>query len=623
MVEQAQRLSSVLAAVEAGAVAEADLRGLAKDKLHYGSTGDWLTHTGGLRRGEGKRRVVRAHALTGPLTRTRQALVAGEVSATQVDPIIDAVHGLPSGELVRARGEQAMLEHAKSLDATELARLGRHLAHVVDPDQVDRRLEAQLEREDRAAHLNRYLAITEDRAGGVRIKGYGSTEDAALLKAALLPLTCPTPTTDDEDGSGELARDPRDHGARMWDALIATAHHALTTSLPPETHATPPRLLVTLDHDTLKGELGARGIGTTEDGAELSPATLRRLACDAEIIPAVLGTRGEVLDIGRTRRLVTAVLWTALVLQGPALHLPRLHPTPGDVPRPPPPHWADGGTNGARQPRPALRAPPPGHPSARPGRSGSTPTTSDPNSGHHPNPVSTRMDPTKTPARIARRSEDPARPELHRDPRSGVSHLRYGVLPGALTRTAHHQQVAVTQLEDERLATPTWPEHQTPRVAERRDRDHGVLHAAAPDRVAVPRDAVTAVAVVAAAGRHERLAELGEVVGAQLFARLHEQRVRERLAVAVGVDEPRYVDDPVIHLPPLGPPRHVGHEPGEHLIGARHPVAAYVDPGAAGQGVSDRAGQRPEPGGGRLEEGALEIHACQRSTGSNRCSISP
>ncbi len=54
VVEQAQRLSSVLAAVEAGAVAEADLRGLAKDKLHYGSTGDWLTHTGGLRRGRGE-----------------------------------------------------------------------------------------------------------------------------------------------------------------------------------------------------------------------------------------------------------------------------------------------------------------------------------------------------------------------------------------------------------------------------------------------------------------------------------------------------------------------------------------------------------------------------------------
>ena len=36
---------SGLAAVEAGAAAEADVRDLGKQKLHYGSTGDWLTHT--------------------------------------------------------------------------------------------------------------------------------------------------------------------------------------------------------------------------------------------------------------------------------------------------------------------------------------------------------------------------------------------------------------------------------------------------------------------------------------------------------------------------------------------------------------------------------------------------
>src|SRR6476660_2426225 len=131
VVEQAHRLTAVLAAVEAGAVAEADARGIAKERLQYGSTGDWLTHTAGLRRGEGKKRVVRAHALTGPLTRTRAALVAGTVSPGQADLIIDAVTTLPSSELVRVRGEKAMVDHAQRLDATELARLGRHLAHVI------------------------------------------------------------------------------------------------------------------------------------------------------------------------------------------------------------------------------------------------------------------------------------------------------------------------------------------------------------------------------------------------------------------------------------------------------------------------------------------------------------
>ena len=112
VVGRVQQLTSALAAVEAGAVAEADARDLAKQRLHYGSTGDWLTHTGGLRRGEGKRRVVRARALTGPLARTLQGLVDGTVSPGQADLIVRAVDDLPSGDLVRRRGEKVLVRQA-------------------------------------------------------------------------------------------------------------------------------------------------------------------------------------------------------------------------------------------------------------------------------------------------------------------------------------------------------------------------------------------------------------------------------------------------------------------------------------------------------------------------------
>jgi hypothetical protein len=139
------------------------------------------------------------------------------------------------------------------------------------------------------------------------------------LKAALLPLTSPTPAVDDEHG--ELVHDPRDHGTRTWDALVQIAQHALDTELPPESHGAPARLTVTMGLDTLRAGLGDRltvgasGAGLTGDGTELSVATIRRLACDAEIVPAVLGGAGEVLDVGRTRRLVTLAIWLALVLR--------------------------------------------------------------------------------------------------------------------------------------------------------------------------------------------------------------------------------------------------------------------------------------------------------------------
>ncbi len=184
---------------------EVDARDLAKDRLHYGSTGDWLTHLAGLRHGEGKRRVKQAHAICGPLTRTRDGLLAGTVSPSQAEVIVRAVEDLPPGEWVRRRGEKVLLRQAAHLNASELARAGRHVVEVVDPDGVDRRLEAALERDERAAHLNRHLSISEDRAGGVRIRGRGTAEDGALLKAALLPLTSPDPAVGPGD-RGDLPR---------------------------------------------------------------------------------------------------------------------------------------------------------------------------------------------------------------------------------------------------------------------------------------------------------------------------------------------------------------------------------------------------------------------------------
>ena len=46
-------------------------------------------------------------------------------------------------------------------------------------------------------------------------------------------------------------------------------------------------------------------LGSTATGVLLSPEVLRKVACDAALVPHVLGTAGEDLDLGRVVRLFT------------------------------------------------------------------------------------------------------------------------------------------------------------------------------------------------------------------------------------------------------------------------------------------------------------------------------
>ena len=87
-------------------------------------------------------------------------------------------------------------------------------------------------------------------------------------------------------------------------------------------------------------------VGSTQGGSLIAPETVRRLACDANVIPTVLGSRGEVLDLGRSTRLATPGQLAALWLRDRGCSFPGCT-TPAHwcdahhlV------HWADGGTSG-------------------------------------------------------------------------------------------------------------------------------------------------------------------------------------------------------------------------------------------------------------------------------------
>ena len=358
MLRSLERLRSVLDVVQLRVVAGIEGSGAARSD-GWATTKDLVTAVTGGPKSAGRRTVALAQSLTTDRRETARRLGAGWVSRAQAEVVVAAVERLPGRPGLRDAAEMLLLDQATTRDATELAELGRHVLERLDPDGTDARDERALEREERAAHHGRFLSITEDGIGGVRVKGRGTVEDAAWLKGVLLPMAAPE-TTEAGTCGGDPARpahgcgvaecahdgrDPRDHGARMWDALVEACRRVAGTDVPPSSHGSRPRVVVTVDHDTLRQRLGDRvgsaGVGDLD--SRLSAGAVRRLACDAEVLPVVLGGRSEVLDVGRAHRLVTPPIWQALVIRDRHCAFPGCTRPPVACDAHHLRHWADGG----------------------------------------------------------------------------------------------------------------------------------------------------------------------------------------------------------------------------------------------------------------------------------------
>jgi hypothetical protein len=345
---EAEALKSTVDALVLGVVRELEATDAVK-RVGWASTQDFVTYVAGEHKGAGSATVRLAAAVSEPwLAPVGEAMTDGWLSTTKAQVILRAIDTLPGDPDTRTRGVQAMLDAAKALDATELRRVGRRLVETVDPDGQARGEERELDREERSAHLDRDLSVTFDGAGGCWIKGRCSAEDGSTLRSTLLPLAKPHPAAGavcdpascDVPGCGHDGRDPRDHGARMLDALVELCDRATTSALLPECHGVSPRVSVTIALDDLRSQ---SGFGVTETGEDLCAATVRRLACDAHVIPMVLGTRGEVLDVGSHYRLVTPAIWRALVARDQHCRFPLCARPPVMCHAHHLVHWCDGG----------------------------------------------------------------------------------------------------------------------------------------------------------------------------------------------------------------------------------------------------------------------------------------
>ena len=177
---------------------------------------------------------------------------------------------------------------------------------------------------------------------------------AAVVKHALRALSAPEPSTCIADTAGHVAPEPdiRTPAKRRADALVRLVDTSAgvldgTAPRPVGEFGGTAKILVTLDYNTLytglrdAGRLGQHNENSSNENrirpdvltgyrdtplteSLLDAGTLRRLACDADLIPVVLGGASEPLDVGRAKRLFTGGITNRDHPPRPALHLPRL-----------------------------------------------------------------------------------------------------------------------------------------------------------------------------------------------------------------------------------------------------------------------------------------------------------
>jgi hypothetical protein len=101
------------------------------------------------------------------------------------------------------------------------------------------------------------------------------------------------------------------YSVRLGQAFTSMLEH-LDPARMPRHGGTATTFVVTMDFETLKSGLG---IATTDTGLTISASEARRMACTGLVVPAVLGGKSEVLDLGRGKRLYEAAQRRAMAIR--------------------------------------------------------------------------------------------------------------------------------------------------------------------------------------------------------------------------------------------------------------------------------------------------------------------
>ena len=228
------------------------------------------------------------------------ALVDGVIGVEQTRTIVATMKGLP-GKVdpeTRELVQKTLVEHGITTEPKPFAEFARMIALTCDPDGT-------LDERNPSEKVELTLGTRNPVTGLTRFTGQLDDLGVEVLAQATDGLAAPQPAA---DGSP----DPRPAATRRGQALVEALHRYLDLGDAPIQGGERPHITVTMTLEDLQRGVGA---ATLDHGGPISAAQARMLACDAKIIPAVLGSQSQVLDVGAAARLFPTAVRRAITLR--------------------------------------------------------------------------------------------------------------------------------------------------------------------------------------------------------------------------------------------------------------------------------------------------------------------
>ena len=293
-------------------VAAAEVAGAAEVTAAV-DTGAWAA-TAGRNRSRTWGAVWLANLLESTYAHTRSALAGGRISEEHAAVIVDAAQKVP--DTVSAADvsdcEAILVEKAARMTPQNLRRAARRLLEPLSKQAADAHEEELLREQEHHAECETWLTLCDNGDGTWGGRFVIPELHGQLLKARLEQLS--SPRRYGRTRTGEAVEDPTVGNGKNQTEAFGAALVELLEHLPDHGHArSGVSVVVHVQEESLRAEVGAATVGTgAETGPKISNQEVRRLLCEASILPLMMGGRSLPLDLGMSSRLFTKNQWVAL-----------------------------------------------------------------------------------------------------------------------------------------------------------------------------------------------------------------------------------------------------------------------------------------------------------------------